>query len=912
MRSIGTICVALLVTVGWAAEMTTIDGFEYPDETALRQAWIPAEVAAAPELIAHESEGGKWAMKMPCDFTRTDLKRSVYDLDRKLDLTRPGAITFDFYCDDPAPVSGCTIYFRSGEGWYGAGFGPEKGWRRVVIGKGTFRTEGNPAGWSKVDGVRICAWRGTEKDTYCAVDNLQARSEDVALVAASGSGGENRTASETAGRVADFLAEVGVPVSVLTDQDVAAGALTGHKMAIFVYSPAMDEATASAVEEYVRAGGKIMFCYSIPPRIATLLGMADVAYKGHTTEGQFARIVFDQKALPGLPAAILQDSWNIQSFRPADASTKVLGDWQAADGASSGPAVCVNQNGAYMGHIITGGDGPAKGQFLLAVVGHFVPGAWEEAAQTALTGAKGVGPFATLAAAEDYLVRNGTGIPGAQTVAQKLAEAREARAKATQLVQEKRYPEALVAAAALRGALLEGYVLCHRSRDGEFRAVWNHSGTGDCGTWDDAMQRLAAGNFNAVVPNMWWGGVAHYDSKLLPHSATFDSRGDQIAQCVEAGKKYGIQVHPWKVNWNLSTAPKSFVDQMRAEGRLQKDFRGEEYSWLCPSDPRNFQLELDTMLEVVRNYDVDGVHFDYIRYPDGEKCYCDGCRERFEKFLGAKVADWPRDCYSGALREQYRQWRCDQISRLVKATSEQAHQIKPYIRISAAVFSGYPGCKDSVGQDWVMWCKQGWLDFVCPMDYETSDTAFRNSVARQVGLVGCAVPLYSGVGHFRISDEQALGQIEISRAQGSDGIIIFNMGRPLAETCLPKLALGITSQKALLPHDGPIVRFATSLDSSDPVVKVTADTLPVECTLASLGNHRKPATGARGTVELQDLSGVTLARLGDLPAVGGKLSLKVPRTEGVVRVAAVGELQFADGTSQRFIVRSRPYTFEAR
>ena len=110
MRSIGTICVALLVTVGWAAEITTIDGFEYPDETALRQAWIPAEVAAAPELIAHESEGGKWAMKMPCDFTRADLKRSVYDFNCKLDLTRPGTITFDFYCDDPAPVSGCTIY----------------------------------------------------------------------------------------------------------------------------------------------------------------------------------------------------------------------------------------------------------------------------------------------------------------------------------------------------------------------------------------------------------------------------------------------------------------------------------------------------------------------------------------------------------------------------------------------------------------------------------------------------------------------------------------------------------------------------------------------------------------------------------------------------------------------------------
>ena len=36
------------------------------------------------------------------------------------------------------------------------------------------------------------------------------------------------------------------------------------------------------------------------------------------------------------------------------------------------------------------------------------------------------------------------------------------------------------------------------------------------------------------------------------------------------------------------------------------------------------------MLEVARKYPVDGLHFDYIRYPGRDKCYCDGCRERFE------------------------------------------------------------------------------------------------------------------------------------------------------------------------------------------------------------------------------------------------------------------------------------------
>ena len=41
-------------------------------------------------------------------------------------------------------------------------------------------------------------------------------------------------------------------------------------------------------------------------------------------------------------------------------------------------------------------------------------------------------------------------------------------------------------------------------------------------------------------------------------------------------------------------------------------------------------LERDAMLEVATNYDVDGIHFDYIRYPASDHCYCDGCRTRFE------------------------------------------------------------------------------------------------------------------------------------------------------------------------------------------------------------------------------------------------------------------------------------------
>ena len=94
------------------------------------------------------------------------------------------------------------------------------------------------------------------------------------------------------------------------------------------------------------------------------------------------------------------------------------------------------------------------------------------------------------------------------------------------------------------------------------------------------------------------------------------------------------------------------------------------------------------MVEVARNYPVDGLHFDYIRYPDGEHCYCEGCRKRFEADSGKPVARWPGDCYRGPRRDEYRTWRCRQITRVVEAVSREAKRVRPGIKISAAVFGG--------------------------------------------------------------------------------------------------------------------------------------------------------------------------------------------------------------------------------
>lgn len=892
-----------------AEDVLVIDDFEY-DHAAAAEHWRGAEGAPPVQIMARTTPVGTTALTLPCNFSQQrHSDRVVYDRDVDLDLVGYGTIVFDFFAEDPAPLRGGTLYFRSGNGWYGAGFGIQRGWNRVRLGKGAFRSEGSPAGWDRVDRVRIAIWKSRDLDTVCAIDQLHARSESIVVVAGRSSGSDAQATREAAERVGDLLDASGIPHGIHSSDDVVAGALQGRRLALFAYSPGMEDQEAARIREFVQAGGRVIFFYTIRRDLAGILGLSDTAYRSRQRPGEFDQVVFDSGAVRGLPESIFQASWNIIDAVPANHNARVIGWWQDEQGNRGQPAVIVSDRGAFMGHILTGEDLGAKQDFLLALIGHFEPDAWRHAAHHAAVGAVRVGPFSERAELQAFLQGQAPKTPHPEQIQELWQQAEADAATMMQLLDDQRYQEVIRRSARVRDSLAEAYVLAHRPRDGEFRAVWNHSGTGDLASWDDAMRALAEAGFNAVVPNMWWGGVAHYASELLPRSDTFRERGDQIAQAVEAGKRYGIEVHPWKVNYRLGNAPREFVRQMREAGRLQVTRSGEVTEWLCPSHPKNQQLEIDTMVEVARNYDVDGVHFDYIRYPGEDSCYCDGCRERFEVHVGQAIRNWPSDCHRGEWADAYRDWRCEQINVVVRETARKVRDIKPHVKISAAVFSGYPGTKRSIGQDWVRWCREGWLDFVCPMNYTTIDSSFESMTAGQMGHLQGAVPLVTGIGHWRISDEQAIGQAEISRRLGSDGFILFNMGAVLGQRGLPKFGRAMTSSPASLPHNGPVIRFHSSVDDDQPVPEASDQAMTLDVTLVGLGEHRRPATAVQGTLQVEDPHGRVLSVLMDLPELGESVSATIPRQSGTFRVAAAGELTFADGSTQRFLVRSRPYRF---
>ncbi|MGI6081458.1 MAG: glycoside hydrolase family 10 protein [Limnochordia bacterium] len=891
-----------------ASESMIIDSFDYPDEIDVRRAWRPAQDSPPVSLAARD--GGQ-ALQMNADFTG-DLRRVVYDKDVKLDLSKWGRFTLDLRVDEPRVFSTFTLYFRSGAGWYAAtGTMPGKRWGTVHFPRSAFRTEGNPAGWDKIDGIRISAWRGGSFTGTCLVDNLVAHRETICLVLGSG---DDAAIQQSADTISTLLRQIGIMTSTITAADVVRGGLQDMKLAIFPYNPSMQLEEVLEVIRFVREGGKILVFYSLPFGLDDLLGIRRTGWKRQDFPQQYSQIRFDAPDITGMPTQVAQASWNITLVEPIRDKARIIGEWYDNQGGKSGaPAMTISENGAFMSHIVLSDDPSGKQRMLVALLGHFLPEIWPTVAQKALAGPSQIGHLAEGAAAVDEWVKVQAPFSAQHDASERLlATAEESLEAARKAYEEHRYPEAVELASTAWDQKTRAYVLSHPSREVEFRGSWNHSGTGAYETWEESVRNLKENGFNAVLPNMLWGGLALYDSEHLPHHPVVAERGDQIAECVDAARRHGLEVHVWKVNWRLGNTPAHFQQRMRNEGRLARHFNGQELDWLCPSDPRNLRLELDTLLEVVTKYDVDGIHFDYIRYSDNNACFCDGCRERFQRDTGIAVTNWPAGVRTSDIEPFWIQWRCDQINRLVQRVSEQVRAVRPDCRISAAVFANYPACRVTNGQDWVYWARQGWVDFLCPMNYTESDTAFAARVTEQLHLIEGRVPLYPGIGVVSsastLSADRVAGQIALTRHLGADGFTIFDYSSRITSDILPPLGEGLLHKPALIPETGPRYDF----DLGPLTREATYGRHMAIGSALEFSVHRTPDPKGREFADIQaflvleSADGTTIQELDVIPADGTLDLVITPPGSGLYRLRVQGSYSTESGDRKAFSARSAP------
>ncbi len=775
----------------------TIDDFRYATPEDARRAWTPSPIS--PTAIP-QPEGG---LTLPCPFGKKT-PRVYWDRAVSLDLSRSTSLEIDLSCDTPQAFRSFNIYLKSGNGWYiWSGSLPEPGRQRLCLLKNDFQTEGRPLGWHRIELVRLSAWEGVPQNTQITVYSLQARANSILLVqntTSTSNSVERSFAAKVNQRISRWLMDLGIPHGVLTDDDVARGELAGARIAILGYNPHPPARELEALRAFVRGGGKLLVFYASDVGLADLMQVRLSSYQRTETPGRWSSFAFTAPDAWNVPRRVYQESFNLMPAAPAGDSASVIAWWEDANGKrTEQPAWIASENGLWMTHVLLDDDAQSKRIMLLGLLGRYEPSVWAEAARASLERAGKIDSFQSLPAARQAIVEQTDRSSDPGRVRQLLQTVDSLHEHVTALYQQGKYRQVIAGCREVRAALVEAYGRVQKPKAGEFRGVWEHDGTGWYpGDWDRTCRTLADSGMTAVFPNMLWAALAHYPSKVLPQSFTVKRYGDQLAQCVEAAHQHGLQVHVWQVCWNLNGSPADYVQRMKKQGRLQVQADGRTIPWLCPSHPQNTSTALNSVKEIARTYAVDGIHLDYIRFSSDKACYCSFCRSGLEKRLGKRVANWPADAKPGGrYAGEFRKYRVECITAFVRSVRERVREINPRIKISAAVWGNYPSCIDSVGQDWAVWLRKNYVDFVCPMNYTTDASRFAALTHGQLALSGARGRVYPGLGvtadESQLRPDQVIEQVASARRLGAAGFMLFDLSYTLREDALPALRWGLTA-----------------------------------------------------------------------------------------------------------------------
>lgn len=304
----------------------------------------------------------------------------------------------------------------------------------------------------------------------------------------------------------------------------------------------------------------------------------------------------------------------------------------------------------------------------------------------------------------------------------------------------------------------------------ERRLLWCHSPWGlgySEAAWPEAVKMIREAGFTDVIASLAWANGACYKSEVLPPSPQMVYRKiDAFDAALAACHAEGLKLHVWMVCFNMSNhCDGKAKDELTAAGRTQVDAHGTpNKSWLCPSHPENVRQVVNALVEIAKK-GADGVHFDYIRYPDGDFCHCERCTK-----MSASYPSW--DTFRAAM-----------ITRVVESAAKLIRRDYPAVEISAAVRGSWgDGDIRRVGQDWRTWCREGYLDFVCPMDYFPLKASFRALIERQKCEVGSA-KLYPGIGDINLWTNPLLDVSRIEdhvrsvREAGLSGFCFFDFNR---------------------------------------------------------------------------------------------------------------------------------------
>jgi hypothetical protein len=278
--------------------------------------------------------------------------------------------------------------------------------------------------------------------------------------------------------------------------------------------------------------------------------------------------------------------------------------------------------------------------------------------------------------------------------------------------------------------------------------------------WPATAERLRSSGFNRVYVRAGKGLSA----------------GNGLAEALSACSGEGLAVHAWFVLFDLAGETEETLASLEAAGRLAADADGKRRAWLSPHHPENQALCRRTVAELLRAHPgLAGVHFDYLREPDGGD-WSRAALDAFARATGRGKVERADVLAGGADEAAFRRWRADDLAAFLARLRAAAKAESPACTVSAAVYplAGKDG--GAIAQDWRRWLREGLLDEAVPMNYtedlgELAAWLAQEPLAGGKILSGLAISA-AGV-HPPVAD--LLLQMALSRNAGAAGSILFSL-----------------------------------------------------------------------------------------------------------------------------------------
>ena len=317
---------------------------------------------------------------------------------------------------------------------------------------------------------------------------------------------------------------------------------------------------------------------------------------------------------------------------------------------------------------------------------------------------------------------------------------------------------------------------------------------------DRVVDEAQRAGFNALFVQVRGRGDAFYRSALVPRSEMLAAQPDSfdpLARLMSRARTRALQVHAWMnvllcaglgrflPAGHAAAAHPEWLMVPRAAARAALAARGgalralvavspgpdAEGLYLSPSAPEVADHLETVVREMLKAYPVDGVHFDFVRYPGPDYDYSRAALEGFAGRVGRSLDLLAPPAQAPA---EWAAYRREVLTALLARLSRAARDERPRLLVSAAVVPDEAQAVALKFQDWPEWMAQGRLDAVCPMAYTADSRLFQELIRDTRARVGPSRPLWAGVGAYRLDVDGVIEKVQLARAAGASGVIVFS------------------------------------------------------------------------------------------------------------------------------------------